>query len=269
MTRRKFIILSSIISAFLIALPFACNEQLREVNYTFSTDKVTSPVKLAFVSDLHNTVYGREMSELISAIDKFCPDAVIFGGDLFDRHWGEPNSVLLVKKLVARYPCLYSLGNHEFNHGDGDLIKLEMSKLGVTVLDGTYKDISANGSSVRILGIDGIEYKYELRAAESDISHDLPNILVNHYPEDFPALRDKGFDLILAGHAHGGQWRLPPLINGVFSPGEGFFPKYAGGVYTENGTTMYVSRGLERSLRDILFPRIFNRPELLLITISP
>lgn len=269
MTRKKFIIVSSILSALLIALPFACNETLKEVYFSFPTDKVASPVRLAFISDLHNTYYGRGMSELIAAVDGFSPDAVIFGGDLFDKYWGEPNSVTLVKSLVSRYPCLYALGNHEFNHFDDERIKREMAALGVTILDGAYRDITANGSTVRIIGLDDLERKYEFEAAQEALSPTLPNILVYHYPEDFPSLRDKGFDLILAGHAHGGQWRFPPFNNGVFTPGEGFFPTYTGGLYTEHGTRMLVSRGLQRSPRDILFPRIFNRPELVLITVAP
>lgn len=269
MTRKKFIILSSVISALLIAIPFACNETLKEVNYSFATDKISSPVKLAFISDLHNTPYGQNMSELIASVDNFAPDAVIFGGDLFDKIWGEHNSVIFVKDMLTKYPCFYSLGNHEFNHYDDERIKREMTALGVRVLDGKYEDITVNGSTVRIIGIDTIERKYELKAAEEAISSELPNILVEHFPEDFPVLRDKGFDLILAGHAHGGQWRFPPFINGVYSPGEGLFPKYAGGEYNENGTTMYVSRGLQRCLLDVLFPRIFNRPEVVYITVVP
>jgi len=269
MTRKKFIAITTILSAFLIALPFVCNEELLEVRYTFVTDKIQSPIKLAFISDLHNTKYGSGMSELIQSIDSFSPDAVLFGGDLFDKVWGEPYSVMLVKELVSRYKCLYSLGNHEFNHFDSDRIKCEMTRLGVKVLDGKYEDINASGSTVRIAGIDGTEWRQQLRAVQEAIDTNVPNILLNHYPEDFPLLSEMNFDLILAGHAHGGQWRLPPFINGLYSPGEGFFPKYAGGRYSDNGTEMIVSRGLQRCALDILFPRIFNRPEMVFITLMP
>ena len=271
MTRKKFIVLSAVVSALIIAIPFVCNESLSEVYYSISTDKVSFPVKIAFFSDLHSTLYGAGMSELVDSADRFAPDAVIFGGDLFDFRWGEENSVTFVKKLVAKYPCFYSVGNHEFHNGlqEEELIKSEMSKLGVIVLDGGFSDISANGSTIRIHGIDGGDYTDQLENCISGISDDLYSILINHYPYQYPWLSLENFDLILSGHAHGGQWRFPPFINGIYAPGEGILPKYAGGEYLENGTRMIVSRGLQRCLRDFIIPRIFNRPEAVYITIEP
>ena len=74
---------------------------------------------------------------------------------------------------------------------------------------------------------------------------------------DYAAL---GFDLVLCGHAHGGQWRIPGLVNGVYAPNQGILPPYAGGRYDAGGTTMIVSRGLARETTAV--PRIWNRPEL-------
>ena len=91
------------------------------------------------------------------------------------------------------------------------------------------------------------------------------NILLIHRPENFEHYADLGFDLVLAGHAHGGQWRIPGLLNGLYCPGEGLFPKYAGGLYQIDGTTMIVSRGLAKESNFV--PRIFNRPELVIIDI--
>ena len=264
MSRRRFIIITAVITAVLIAIPFACNEKLTETFYTVKTDKVTSEVKLAFISDLHNTAYGQDMSELIESVHRFAPDFVIFGGDLFDSEWGEEKSVIFVKELVKKYPCLYSIGNHEMQK-DAELIKAEMRKLGVTVLDGQYTDIAG----IRVHGIDGGSSAEQLKACEAALSPDRFSLLINHYPEEFPKLSGYGFDLILSGHAHGGQLRLPPFINGVYAPGEGLFPKFAGGEYFSDGSEMIVSRGLQRCPRDLIIPRIFNRPEAVYITISP
>ena len=90
--------------------------------------------------------------------------------------------------------------------------------------------------------------------------------MLSHRPELFESYVSREFDLVVCGHAHGGQWRLPGLINGVYAPNQGLFPKYAGGEYEKNGTTMIVSRGLARRM-DIV-PRIFNPPELVVITVS-
>lgn len=270
MTRKKFIVLSALLSAVLIGLPFACNETLSVSHFTVATGKLNGNVKLAFISDVHNTPYGRNMNGLIKAVASFAPDAVIFGGDLFDDEWGEPNSVLLVERLVKLYPCFYALGNHEFHKYDegADLIKSEMRKRGVHVLDGRTFDLTANGSTVRIHGIDGVSSADQLKNCRSLTAPDMFNILINHYPEEFPMLSTMGFDLVLSGHAHGGQIRIPPFIKGLFSPGQGFFPKYTSGEYFSNGSELIVSRGLQRSPRDLLIPRVFNRPELVFITIK-
>lgn len=269
MKRRRFVILSALISAFIIAVPFACNESLSVSHYTVVSGKLSGNIRLAFISDVHNTLYGKNMDELVNAVKESTPDAVIFGGDLFDDEWGEPNSVLLVKRLTELYPCFYSLGNHEFHHNDtgADLIKREMRALGVNVLDGRTFDLTANGSTVRIHGIDGVSSADQLKYCRSMISPDLPNIMIDHYPEEFPKLSTMGFDLVLSGHAHGGQVRIPPFINGLFAPGQGFFPKYTSGAYFRAGSEMIVSRGLERCMRDFIIPRVFNRPELVCITI--
>ncbi|MBP5669242.1 MAG: metallophosphoesterase [Lachnospiraceae bacterium] len=88
-------------------------------------------------------------------------------------------------------------------------------------------------------------------------------VLLSHRPESFEAYVNKGVDLALAGHAHGGQWRIPFLINGMFAPDQGLFPKYAGGRYEKYGTTMIVSRGLARE--STILPRFCNPPELVII----
>ena len=94
------------------------------------------------------------------------------------------------------------------------------------------------------------------------------SILLTHRPERVEDYVGRGFDLVLAGHAHGGQWRLPGLINGLIAPNQGLFPRYAGGRYALDGdTTMIVSRGLARESTRI--PRLFNRPELVVVDILP
>ena len=94
------------------------------------------------------------------------------------------------------------------------------------------------------------------------------SILLTHRPERVEDYTGRGFDLVLAGHAHGGQWRLPGLINGLIAPNQGLFPRYAGGRYALDGdTTMIVSRGLARESTRI--PRLFNRPELVVVDILP
>lgn len=270
-SRGKAIAIAAVIAAFAAALPFVCSEKLAETYYTFSSEKLTAPVKIAFLSDLHNTPYGEDMSGLIGSVDGFAPDAVIIGGDLFDYTYDEPYSIKLVNELVKKYPCYYALGNHETRYGDAETIRRNITAAGVTVLSmqNNVADLTVGGNTVRLMGIDGLLYSDQYERAKDAVSDKYYNILIDHYPDEFPKVSGDGFELMLAGHAHGGQVRIPGLINGLYAPDQGLFPKYTSGVYTENGSNMIVSRGLQRCIRDIIVPRVFNRPEAVYITLIP
>ena len=90
-------------------------------------------------------------------------------------------------------------------------------------------------------------------------------ILLAHRPDAIDEYRQMDFDLILSGHAHGGQWRIPGWINGVYAPGQGLFPRYAGGLYLLDDLAFIVSRGLSNNT---WVPRIFNPPELVVIELT-
>ena len=92
-------------------------------------------------------------------------------------------------------------------------------------------------------------------------------VLLAHRPENIKCYLQYPFDLIVSGHAHGGQWRIPGLLNGLYAPHQGLFPRYAGGRYDFDGATFLVSRGLARESTRV--PRIFNRPELVIVDILP
>ncbi len=260
---RKHRLLKFIICLAALFLGYACRLSLNVVKYSVDTDKVSSPVKIAFISDLHNSRFGKGQSEIINAINEFGTDIVLFGGDLFDEYNSEENSWTLVKALVKEYPCFYAVGNHEFETGNVKYYKEQMSALGVTVLADDTRLVDVNGQKIRICGTENSWDNKAVSQLDENYS-----VLLHHYPDDFPEMSQKGFDLILAGHAHGGQWRIPGLIEGVFAPGQGLFPKYVGGYYEEKGTKMLVSRGLWKHYSCIYIPRVFNRPELLLITIN-
>lgn len=84
-------------------------------------------------------------------------------------------------------------------------------------------------------------------------------IVLCHHPEYYPLISDKPIDLILAGHAHGGQWRF--FGQGIFAPGQGLFPKYTRGIYGN----MVVSAGLAN---EKLIPRLWNPTELVILEIG-
>lgn len=253
----------AIACAAAVFLGISCNLSLKAVNYEIETEKLSGTVRIAFLSDVHNSLYGKGQSKLIKEIEEFGADIVVFGGDLFDEFNGEENSWALVDALSDKYPCYYAIGNHELKTGRVNEIKKAMADKGVRVLEDETEVIEINGQKIRICGTENVWDENAVSQLDDTYS-----VLIHHYPDDFPELSRKGFDLILAGHAHGGQWRIPGLLNGLYAPDQGFFPEYAGGYYSENGTEMLVSRGLWKSYGLIYVPRVFNRPELVLVTLN-
>ncbi len=257
----------------------ALDTRLTVQKYTVASPKIKSNINIAFISDLHNSPFGKEQCELIDAVKSLKPNIVIFGGDLADKTQDiQPeNSFTLVKELVKSYPCYYTIGNHESNRGDSARIKHTMSELGVTVLEGNTADIEINGTPLEIAGIyDAHTSDYDEQrgfvnqlAEVTDTDSENYRILIAHFPEQIEEYLSGGFDMVLSGHAHGGQWRIPGLINGVFAPGQGLFPKYAGGLYMHGDTAHIVSRGLWKPSSPIAVPRIFIRPELVKIELIP
>lgn len=248
--------------------------KLKVVNYTLESDKITTPVRIALVTDLHSCKYGDHESELIAAIDSQSPDVILLGGDIFDDKLPNDNTVDFLSGIAGRYPVYYVTGNHEF-WGGVDQYDVQMSildDLNIPRLQGDVLELDINGNTIGLVGVDdydgylvdeGLILEYEFVNAYLNLNADTYNIILSHRPEYIDTYSAHNYDLALCGHAHGGQWRIPGLLNGLYAPNQGMFPKYAGGLYEEDGTTMIVSRGLARE--STMIPRLYNRPELVII----
>lgn len=260
----KLLVLLLIVFIILSIISFP----LKTVTYEISTDKVTEPVRIAHISDLHGEYYGRDMKTLLEAVDAQSPDVIVLTGDIFDDINDNENTRIFLKAAVSKYPCYYISGNHEHRKSGWADFRKEAVDMGITVLEGQNADfmgITICGASSTGDGMLTFDESVEECAAQAG---DGFNVLLAHYPEEIDFYRSFGkFDLILSGHAHGGQWRVPFLINGMFAPDQGIFPEYAGGMYEFDEDCMIVSRGLART-RNII-PRIFNNPELVIIDIIP
>ena len=134
----------------------------------------------------------------------------------------------------------------------------------VVVMENGAAKLDHNGAHVWLLGIDDPSLKMDrLDVALEEAGDDAPFILLAHSPAIYPAAINESIDLVLAGHTHGGQIRIP-LIGAVYVPGQGFFPKYDYGMYSSGQTTMVINAGLGESV----IPNRFNmRPEIVLITL--
>jgi len=108
-------------------------------------------------------------------------------------------------------------------------------------------------------------WQEQFDACKAEVGDGIYSILLSHRPELTEKYKDSGFDLVVAGHAHGGQVRIPGIINGLLAPNQGYFPKYAGGRYDMGETVMIVNRGLQKDS----IPRVFNPPDLVIVSLKP
>jgi len=239
--------------------------------YTLKTNKINESIRIVLITDLHSCFYGEEQLRLINKINEQKPDIILMSGDIADDIFPHDGVISMLKGIADEYPCYYVSGNHEFWSGEIDSIKMMFEAHGVKVLSGSGEAILLNNQMINICGVDDPEVSVPV--FNNQLENALPatseyyTILLSHRPELFEKYMSLNCDLVLSGHAHGGQWRIPFILNGLIAPNQGFFPKYAGGVYTENGRTMVVSRGL--ALWSTRIPRIFNPPELVVIELIP
>ena len=123
--KKKWIAMS--VAVVLIALSFmAFDMRLKVVKYAIESEKVQTPTRIVFVADLHSCKYGENQSELIAAVEKAQPDAVLLGGDIFEESMPHDNSLIFVEEIAKRYPCYYITGNHDFWSGDVPWLKTEL-----------------------------------------------------------------------------------------------------------------------------------------------
>ena len=235
--------------------------------------KINSPFRIALVTDLHSCYYGKNQSQLIKMIDKENVDMILLAGDIFDDRLSETNAKLLIEGICERYPCFYVTGNHEFWGGRQDEIKEYLAYNNVMPEDGTYSLLDIGGSTIVIAGVDDPtymtmdEWTRQFENTFCDEYKDNYKILMSHRPEMGDVYANYDYDLVVCGHAHGGQWRIPFTGYGVASPNQGLFPKYVDGLYKlANGADMVVSRGLCRERMP--YPRFFNHPELVIIDVE-
>lgn len=270
---RKKRVLLSLLLLCLGTAPFAFYSGLTVTNHTLYSEKVSAPVRILALTDLHSCFYGKSQELLLTKIHEQKPDLIVMSGDIMDDELPIDGTVALLEGLAGQYPCYYVTGNHEFRSGEVDAHKALFRSFGVTVLEGQAQEVFINGQALLIAGVDDPDvgsapFDRQLAFVDSQTIPQHFNILLSHRPERFERYAAYDFDLVVSGHAHGGQWRIPVLLsNGLLAPHQGFFPSYTNGIFERNGTNMLVSRGLAKESTRI--PRIFNPPELVVIDVLP
>ena len=262
--------------AILVVLTLiALDERLILRTYTVVSPKLTAEVRLAVVTDFHSS---DNADDVVAMVTSCAPDAVLMVGDMFDDDIANrptERTLSLMRQLSAQYPCYYVSGNHEAWTGEMDALYQQTEEAGVTVLRMSSGVLTVRGQRIALCGVpDPYEMvlsgapdtEEQLRQALEDVDSADFTVLLAHRPELLAKYAQFPFDLVVSGHAHGGQVRIPGVLNGLYAPNQGWFPKLAGGAYTQDGTTLIVSRGLAVRTR---LPRIFNRPEVVLVRCLP
>ena len=250
-----------------------------EVNeYEIVSDRIPEAFagfRIAQVSDLHNKDFGEGYGQLLTLLSQINPDIIVVTGDLIDSRQTDLDIALEFAWQAGKIARVYYVsGNHEARVPEYEDLKIGLVKAGVVILENQKVQITREGESITLMGIDDPSFQEDYLFGDSEsvarqAIENLKNesdgytVLLSHRPELFDLYVDTGMDLVFSGHAHGGQFRLP-FIGGLVAPNQGLFPKYDAGQFTEDNTTMIVSRGVGNSIIPIRFN---NRPEIVLVTL--
>lgn len=255
------------------------NKRIVVTHYNLTAEIPTS-FRIVHLSDLHST----QFKHLIELVQLQAPDVAMLTGDIINDH-GKKQAEMLryIKQLSALAPVYYIAGNHERRLTNFDEIMTKLAAAGAIVLQNNVATTVINHTPIAVLGLNENQgsfknyrerrngkftYQDNTTLFYSLAKKDGFKIVLSHFPENFACIGDKSyqkydFDLMLSGHAHGGQFNFP-IIGPIYSPGQGLFPRYVKGDFGER-PKLIVSRGMGNSE----FPfRLFNRPEIVVITVK-
>lgn len=259
---------------------------MRITQYNVNTSKINNKITIACVSDLH----GRKFEKVIGALRKTNADIILLAGDILEvsnyfMHKRNVNALSFLEQAAEIAPVYYCFGNHEiyFSHtrkkenrvSDSNILQENLETIlsfGIHLVNNDFLTATVKDRDEIYIG--GLVCGEDMNPALNRQAPDLSfigefdkiksfKILLCHYPHYYEAyLKNTDFDLIISGHAHGGQWRL--FGQGIYAPHQGLFPKYTSGIYDGR---FIISRGAVNNSKPI--PRFFNPTEILQINILP
>ena len=233
---------------------------------------VPAPVDKRLVLAMLSDIHGEEFGYILDRVKEKSPDAIVIPGDITNRHDAESgNGGEFLRACAAVATVFMSLGNHERNSRTS--VEEAAADAGVCLLEDEWTGFCG-------ITIGGLTSGYVFQEGRLKQGHwkktppprlekliefsQLPGfkLLLSHHPEYYPRYeRELDIDLILSGHAHGGQWRL--FGRPFFAPDQALFPKYAQGFHDGR---LIVGRGLANNAP---VPRLWNNRELIFITLEP
>jgi len=230
--------------------------------------------RIVLLADTHGVEHGQDNEKLVEAIREANPDIIAFTGDMIDR-FQPANPVdkqieiskTFVRQLVDIAPVYYVTGNHEWDSGEIWTLLDMLDESGVYVLRNRYMRLERDNDSIILAGVDDPGGPADMMKPAEFIkniqqSEDVDFLIVlSHRNNNLSLYSRLGVDLVLSGHAHGGMVRLP-FTDGLIGPQYELLPTYTSGIYTENNTTMVVSRGLGNHLG---WTRFLNNPQVIVV----
>ena len=276
---KKRVLIVSVLVILCIGIWTLWGNTAIEVNeYEIVSDRIQQGFdgfRIAQVSDLHNKDFGEGYGQLLTLLSQINPDIIVVTGDLIDSRQTDLDVALEFAWQAGKIARVYYVsGNHEARVPEYEDLKTGLVKAGVVILENQKVEITREGESITLMGIDDPSFQEDYLFGDSEsvarqAIENLQNesdgytVLLSHRPELFDLYVETEMDLVFSGHAHGGQFRLP-FVGGLVAPNQGFFPKYDAGLFSEGSTNMIVSRGVGNSIIPIRFN---NRPEIIVATL--
>lgn len=257
-------VLSALAGAgFIVWFCWFSNSALKLTKYEIRSEKAPAEgVKIVHLSDLHAKEFGKDNKRLLAAVASQQPDFIAVTGDIIHlyRQRDEAVAAALVTELCKIAPVYFVSGNHEMRNKNYRRLSKALEKAGATVLENQ----SVISFGITVVGL-GCAHLKNGKIFEITPQTENFKLLLAHEPQFVARYSRAGYDGVLCGHAHGGQWRIPFTGQGVFAPGQGLFPQLTSGKHICGSTQMIISRGLGNSECPL---RLFNRPEVVVVEIK-
>lgn len=277
--KRKILTMIIVFFLFVFSWTLYQNKALGTTIYEIdcSSQPELSGFTIVQISDLHNEEFGENQKKLLQKLEKCNPDMIAVTGDFIDcRNPNVDIAMEFIEGAVDIAPVYYVPGNHErWIYEEYQKLCDRMEEAGVHLMADNLEVIEYQGKRILCMGVkDPDFYDVDGSYAEAEmIRKDIQQfeyveedfaLLLSHRPELFEIYAEEQLDVVLAGHAHGGQFRLP-FIGGLAAPNQGIFPEYDAGMFTKESTHMIVSRGIGNSIIPLRFN---NPPEIVVVKLT-
>ena len=231
------------------------------------SEKLNSEIRISQITDFHSNK-NINITKLVKSIRDYNPNIIVLTGDIIDSETADLSLAFALVDMLntSKKPIYFVEGNHEGLNSKRDEFLDGLEEKGVFILDNKAIMLNIGGEKIRLMGISFFAEREQFQNILDRATPNIYDILLSHSPNRPINYLDDRIDLVLSGHTHGGQIRLP-VIGGVIAPGQGLFPKYDKGlVQLEQGALLHIDSGLGNSILPI---RFLNPVQISEITINP